>query len=366
MFNPLGKQEKGALAKDVREMNEFLQANGKMGEMRALGRPSLIQTFLAISSDWALVVASVCLVHFYSLWWTPIALLVIGSRQRALVVLTHDASHFLLAQNRYINDVIANLFLCFPMLKSLKYYRAVHLPHHMNLGDEHNDTDYLHDPEAMKKGWVHVYLKYLLSYDFWVISELKQTFSKISGRHILLLSVWWATVLCGLAAVVSISYAATFFALWFISRAIMYHVITNFIIISDHHGLFPGTILEYTRNHPSSGFVRWFIHPHNNGFHLAHHLAPFIPFYNLDKARKLLQGWDRYDRADQCETYFIGEKSVVRSWGKCVASDLDTPAIATAYDAQPAFDALEAIMQEVSTVGEQKTAHADSQDRRVA
>jgi fatty acid desaturase len=366
MFNSAGKQAKSALAKDVREMNEFLQANGKVGEMRALGTPSLAQTFLAILSDWAWVLAATSLVYFHSLWWIPIALLVIGSRQRALVVLTHDASHFLLAKNRYLNDVVANTFLCFPMLKSLKYYRAVHLPHHMNLGDEEHDTDYLHDPEAMKKGWVHVYLKYLLSYDFWVIAELKQTFSKISNRHILLLSIWWGTVLCGLAGLVNISFAATFFALWFLSRAIMYHVITNFIIISDHHGLFPGTILDYTRNHPSSGLVRWFIHPHNNGFHLAHHLAPFVPFYNLDKARKLLQGWDRYDRAQQCETYFMGEKSVVRSWGQCTAFDLDKSALDYPYNVQPAFDALEAVMQEASATPKQKTAHAISDDRHVA
>ena len=350
----INRIEKSSLAKDVREMNDFLRTHNKTSEVRELGNPSLMRTFLAILTDWAWIFAFTALVYFHSLWWLPIAMIVIGSRQRALVVLTHDASHFLLAKNRHTNDVIANLFLCFPMLKSLKYYRSVHLPHHMNLGDEDHDTDRLHDPEAMKKGWLHVYLKYLLSYDLWVVAELKQTFKKISRQHVLYLSLWWGAVLSVLTVTAGIGFAAAFFALWFVSRAIMYHVITNFIIISDHHGLFPGTILEYTRNHPSSGFVRWFIHPHNNGFHLTHHLAPFVPFYNLDKARKLLKGWHKYDQAEQCETYFIGKKSVVRSWGRCTALN-------------PAFEALEAVMKEVpTTVHNHSAPHVITDDRRVA
>lgn len=339
------KMKRSSLTNDVREMNEFLRSHNKTDEVRELGNPSLAKTFLAILTDWAWVFASVVLVYFHSFWWLPIAMIVIGSRQRALVVLTHDASHFLLAKNRHTNDVIANFFLCFPMLKSLKYYRAVHLPHHMNLGDEDHDTDRLNDPVAMKKGWLHVYLKYLLSYDFWTVAELRQTFKKISKRHVLCLVLWWSGVLSVLGVTGGIGFAATFFTLWFVSRAIMYHVITTFIIISDHHGLFPGTILEYTRNHPNTGFMRWFIHPHNNGFHLTHHLAPFVPFYNLNKARELLKGWNRYDQAEQCETYFLGERSVLNSWAKCTMPDVEHQPL----NARSAFAALEAVMKEART-----------------
>lgn len=343
--------ERSFLAKDVREMNEFLRTQNKAREFLELGQPSLLQTLFVIGLNWAWVFVFTSLVHFHSVWWLPLAMVVIGSRQRALVVLTHDASHFLLAKSRYINDVVANLFLCLPMVKSLKYYRAVHIPHHINLGHSRRDTDYLHDPEAMKNGWLHVYLKYLLSYDFWIVAELKQTFKKISARHIAMLLLWWGVVISSLAIFVEPAYAGTFAAIWFLSRAIMYHVITTFIIISDHHGLFPGTILGYTRNHPNKGFLRWFIHPHNNGFHLTHHLAPFVPFYNLNKARVLLKGWPKYDRAQQCEGYFVGEKSVVNSWAQCLA-----------YNS--AFEALEAVTEEDSELAVDQNNIDDN--RRVA
>jgi fatty acid desaturase len=345
---------KNALTKDVREMNEFLRKQNKANQIRELGKSSLTQTLFAIAQDWAWIFIATSLVYFGSLW-LPVAMIVIGSRQRALVVLTHDASHYLLAKNHYINDVIANVFLCFPMVKSLKHYRAIHMPHHMNLGDEEHDTDYLNDPEGMKKGWLHVYLKHLLSYDLWTVAELTQTFRNISKRHVLCLALWWGTVLAVLSLSVGAGYAAAFFALWFFSRAIMYHVITTFIIISDHHGLLPGTILGYTRNHPSAGILRWFIHPHNNGFHLAHHLTPYVPFYNLNKARKLLNGWDKYDAAEQCETYFVGKKSVVHSWGKSTALEADRNEVPFYLrNAKPAFEALEAVMKESTNAKAEK------------
>jgi len=316
MSNQTYSFAKSPITGDVKEMNDFLRDNGKLDEMKSLATPSVFQTLLAISLNWLVVFLFTGLVCFHSWWWLPVALLVIGSRQRALVVLTHDASHFLLAKNRKANDVIANLFLCFPMLKSLKYYRAVHLPHHAYLGDDDRDTDKLHDPEAMKNGWLAVYLKYLLSYDLWLANELKQTFGKISLRHKCYLALWWGAVLSGLTVTAGGQYAASFLVLWGLARAIGYHVITTFIIISDHHGLLPGTLVGYTRNHPTTGFLRWFIHPHNNGLHLAHHLAPSVPFYNLKNAHRLLNGWAKYDAAEQCETYFWGNNSVVHSWGK--------------------------------------------------
>ncbi len=74
---------------------------------------------------------------------------------------------------------------------------------------------------------------------------------------------------------------------------------------------------------------------------MVHHLAPSVPFYNLDKARVILKGWHKYDNAEQCDTYFMGPKSVVRSWGR-----------STAYE--PAFEALEAIIQEESDSGQER------------
>ena len=333
MFNPSKERsERDFLIKDIREMNDFLREQDKATTMMDLGKPSAYRTLSVILMDWAFVFISTSLVYFHSLWWLPISMIVIGSRQRALVVLIHDASHFLLARNRTANDIIANLFLCFPMLKSLKHYRAIHIAHHMNLGDKKHDADYLHNPEEAKKGWQHIYFKNLFSYDLWIVAELKQMIKNISKKHMLFLGLWWSTALASLAGLFGFGYAATFFALWFFARAVVYHVITTFIIISDHHGLFPGTILEYTRNHPSHGFVRWFIHPHNNGFHLTHHLAYFVPFYNLGRAKDLLKGWARYDNSEHCETYFWGEKSVVNSWGKCTRK-IDAPDTASAFNA---------------------------------
>jgi len=104
--------------------------------------------------------------------------------------------------------------------------------------------------------------------------------------------------------------ALTFAALWLVSRATAFHLITTFREIADHVGLRPGTLLGFSRNHRGRGVLGALFHPHNNGYHLN----PGMPYHALPRAHALLLAWLEYAAAAHGETYFRGETALVRSW----------------------------------------------------
>src|ERR1035438_1359568 len=113
MKNQLGTQTKFQLAKEIRE----------------LALPLDIRSLAIVACDWLLVFAMIGLVQF-SAWFIPLAIIVVGSRQRGLSNLTHDASHGNLFLARRSNDLIGNIFSALPTLPPLFFFLPRHMKHH--------------------------------------------------------------------------------------------------------------------------------------------------------------------------------------------------------------------------------------------
>ena len=84
-----------------------------------------------------------------ALWFWPnplaivLAVLVIGTRQHALFVIAHDAAHYLLFENRKINDFAGRACATVQGL-SMCTYRVIHRLHHNNLYGELDPDTALH------------------------------------------------------------------------------------------------------------------------------------------------------------------------------------------------------------------------------
>lgn len=125
--------------------------------------------------------------------------------------------------------------------------------------------------------------------------------------------MWWGMLFTVAAVTGGIAFAAFFVTLWFVAKATTFHAITTFREMCDHYGLQAGGIYSFTRDTVIGRRWRGLIHPHNNGYHLSHHLMPNVPYYRLPEAQKMLTRLPSYsEKAVVCHTYFRGDSAVIR------------------------------------------------------
>ena len=98
------------------------------GEIRALSRVKPIRGAAALSSEVIPIVAAMALATLQPLL-SPLAVLVIATRQRALAELLHAGVHRHLSDNVRLNDLLSEL-IAWPMGWSARAYRREHCREH--------------------------------------------------------------------------------------------------------------------------------------------------------------------------------------------------------------------------------------------
>ncbi len=82
--------------------------------------------------------------HLHWAWTVPvfaIAVISIGGIQHRLAGLGHESSHYSFMKNRYLNDLIPDLFCMFPLFTTIHFYRLFHMGHHQFTNDPDCDPD---------------------------------------------------------------------------------------------------------------------------------------------------------------------------------------------------------------------------------
>lgn len=119
-------------------------------EISSLSKLDNWHCFLALLEDYVIIflMAATCSVSWYLY---PLAVLIIGSRQRALATLLHEASHKILAKNKVLNFAIGTFFSGYFVLQTMGSYRESHVRfHHGHFGDIELHPDYKF---AIEAGW---------------------------------------------------------------------------------------------------------------------------------------------------------------------------------------------------------------------
>jgi fatty acid desaturase len=241
--------------------------------------------------DWALIIGIFILIANVtpSLWLLPLVVLIIGSRQHALAILGHDATHVLAFKQRWLNDLVAELFIMWPLWTVLENgYRPWHFAHHRELGTSN-------DPELDCRGgplyqgrvtWVRIVRRFLFDlFGFGAIHEFNLVRQIIPYTNPLRLlgpiCLWLFT-----AAVFYRFGILYLLGIWALSLVTGFWAVFRVRAFAEHVGL-PASGKETSHRFVVGLLSRFLFFPHNTWCHYEHHKWPQVPFYNLPQLRKL-------------------------------------------------------------------------------
>jgi fatty acid desaturase len=79
-------------------------------------------------------------------WCIPVVMLemvLVGAVQHRLAGLAHEGAHYILLKNRFLNELVSDLFCMFPLFSTTAQYRLIHLGHHEYTNDWERDPELL-------------------------------------------------------------------------------------------------------------------------------------------------------------------------------------------------------------------------------
>jgi len=305
-LHPSARRTRELLA-DLVEVRRSLRRAGSLESLRALEARPAASALVHCALSWGAILLAWYAVARVTPWALPLALVLVASRQRALGNLVHEASH-----TRRPSSRLAQWLYALPVFEDFPSYRSRHLRHHQHLGVRGADPDYLEVPLEVQRDPRRLFAHFLFQRRAWIDNALGDL-PRMSAAARLRVLAWWALFLGALAWTTSARDASVFAALWLGARASIYHAIKVVTELSDHVGLEQGSVIGYTRNAPAN-WLSHLVHPNNDSYHLAHHLAPRVPMSDLPKAHALLLEVPRYRDAHHCDGYVYGRRPVSTDW----------------------------------------------------
>lgn len=297
-------------------------------EIKALCRYNNHSGPLALLSDYFFIALAVMAAE-YSIYFYPLALLVIGSRQRALATVLHEASHRTLATSRVLNRLLGTYFSGYLVFQSWDAYVQSHvINHHARLGNPDKDPDYQYYIETgiflerKKKEFIAKYLvRPLFCLNAWATVKylLRNRLLNMKDRGELLKIVLSHVVL---ACIGSYFVGLKFYLLyWLLPYVTTFQIITWFIELAEHYPIvkFAKTDLHASRNRFSHPLEAFFTSVHGENFHLIHHLFPGVPFWKMQQAHAILLKDAEYARLNAAfGGIFLSSNFAPSKWARLI------------------------------------------------
>lgn len=271
---------------------------------------------LALLEDYLIILASILITSHITWFFYPIALLVIGSRQRALATLMHESAHGVLAKNKFLNWVGGTFCSGYLILQQMTVYKKSHCyEHHCHLGNPELDPDFkfyreegLYNPHSPKDFLVkHIIQPLLLfkvpQYVFYLVKH--RLFGKggdacgaaqSAGRKESMIVLAYLLTIVGTS--IWFGFWDELILFWLVPYITVFQVLGYFIEVSEHYPLVGNNTVDLymSRNRFSPWYEAFFTSMHCENFHLIHHLMPSVPFWNQPKAHLILLADPNYAR----------------------------------------------------------------------
>lgn len=274
---------------------------------------------LQIGSQWLVITLAVMLAEMIdAVWVSVLAMLVIATRQHALLVLMHDAAHVLISRDKRRNDLISNVLLAFCMTLSTSRYRTHHMNHHKHLNTP-ADPDYADSYAPPSRGFLWRALLRDLSGLSTLDSLRTMDHFSVFGLFSTPVSSSRAERLQAIIFFISALIVIAWFQAW--QGVLLYWVapllfflapILRIRSLSEHAGLSARSVMREARSVSPGWLERCLFAPCNINRHWEHHLFERVPNYALETLSRRL-ALRLPDSAAACNTegYLLGKRCVL-------------------------------------------------------
>ena len=218
-----------------------------------------------------------------------------------LWTLLHDGHHHMLLPNRKLNRILTQLFIAWPLFRSLKEYDRSHGDHHRYLGSEKDpNVQMLRYNEFQfpmsKFKFSRILIFDLLGVNFlryFILKRIVFPIQRISRAESSLgdemkaigkgfsvpKAVYWTFILATLS---NFGVLQEFVLFWLIPSITWFSMMFRLTTVSDH--CFTEVVPTHrTRSVLVNWFERAFMVPHNLNYHIEHHTYGGVPCYNLSE-----------------------------------------------------------------------------------
>jgi fatty acid desaturase len=283
----------------------FRQTILSRDELRELSTLRPARAVVNTLVNWLAILGAWTLVAMLPSWLTVVpAVLIVGTRYYALAIIGHDGLHRRVFPDQWTNDLYNDLLIMGPIGAITRVNRLNHIEHHRITAstvdpDRHK---YLHDGKeptlpflvfltGLANVWPTIRNIFLRkSRQVAVVQEPVLESYKL--RDIAILVAWQAVLIIGL------SYAIGWWAypiLWLIP-VYLFAYRADLVRVFCEHSMMQSdkTADESLRmvHYDSNWLELQFFAPNNMNCHVAHHLWPGIPYYNLPLAEEKVRSWD--------------------------------------------------------------------------
>ena len=258
-----------------------------------------------------------------------IGIIVMGTAFNSLAIFIHEGLHGLLSTNPKINHFLSFL-VGVPIMMSATAYQTTHFDHHYELGKKPDYSTYRQHVKKSVFVWLMYFAQLMLGcilYILFIPFLAFKTASRKSRLFIFLEYIVIVIIWIALFKYVSI----TILLLYWLFPLILMNFLTNIRGLAAHSMGDTENIYLSSRTVKSSRFVS-FLFLYEN-YHLAHHIFPRVPSYNLKAVHELI--WDRLPQAIYSKSYLeflknffkAAFKNDLRPMGVVNPVDLEIPVI---------------------------------------
>jgi fatty acid desaturase len=264
----------------------------ELGELSQL-KPS--RAFNNVLFNWTLIL----LLWYWIYISTHIAikvllLITISTRIYALLVIAHDGLHRRIFNSIKQNDNFTDILILGSVFAITRINRVNHITHHQLLSTPNDPDRYKYISETRKNKLEFIFRITAIPMLFQSVRNVfinkKRTAQSIkySIRDVTIILVWQLT----LVTILTCIFGFFGYVIYWILPCIIALLLDLLRVFCEHSVQGDDNIADENMrlvSYDSNFFEKFFFSPNNMNHHIAHHLWPSIPFYNLKKAESIIR-----------------------------------------------------------------------------